>query len=458
MQRAWSIPLPAIPGDDAPMTPLAYRSARAIAIAALAVVGAGGLGAARGRLAAQPPPPAPESAARGKAVYENRCVECHGSSGKGDGSASPMLTPRPRDFTLGRFKIRSTESGSLPTDDDLLRSVRQGLYGSAMPAWDKILSDAEIQDVVAYVKGFSPRFTTEATSPVALGAQVPSSPDSIARGQETYARLKCSSCHGVDGRGTGAIAVNFEDDWKRPLNAANLSEPWVFHGGSTSRDIYLRFRTGMSGTPMPSFKDAATDAEMWDLANYVVSLARKPVWSMTADEITAQYQKEAAEAKADPVKRGRYLVDTHLCALCHSPIDENGRILDGLKFAGGQLIRIVPFGDYPTGNLTSDKETGLGTWTDDELKRVITTGVRRNGARLPPFPMDWPAFSSMTPEDLNAMVAYIRTIPPISNKIPETTRPFLPVYLWGKFKMLILQQDPPTMIYPGNVGTPGGQR
>ena len=43
----------------------------------------------------------------------------------------------------------------------------------------------------------------------------------------------------------------------------------------------------MSGTPMPSFTDAATDAEMWDLANYVVSLARKPVWAMTADEVAA---------------------------------------------------------------------------------------------------------------------------------------------------------------------------
>jgi hypothetical protein len=176
---------------------------------------------------------------------------------------------------------------------------------------------------------------------------------------------------------------------------------------------------------------------MWDLANYVVSLGRQPVWSMSADEITALYAQQEREAKADPVKRGRYLVDTHLCVICHSPIDQNGRILPGMKFAGGQLIRIVPFGDYPTANLTSDKDTGLGNWTDDEIKRAITTGVRRNGGRLPPFPMDWSAFSAMTPDDLNAMVRYLRTVPPISNKVPDVSRPFLPVYLWGKFKMLI---------------------
>ena len=71
----------------------------------------------------------------------------------------------------------------------------------------------------------------------------------------------------------------------------------------------MRFRAGMSGTPMPSFKDAATDAEMWDLANYVVSLARKPVWEMTADEVAAFYAQQDAEAQANPVKRGAYLVD-----------------------------------------------------------------------------------------------------------------------------------------------------
>ena len=75
---------------------------------------------------------------RGKEVYDVRCVECHGALGKGDGPAAHLMMPRPRDFTLARYKIRSTETGSLSTDDDLQRSVRQGLYGSAMPAWQKI--------------------------------------------------------------------------------------------------------------------------------------------------------------------------------------------------------------------------------------------------------------------------------------------------------------------------------
>jgi cbb3-type cytochrome c oxidase subunit III len=428
-----------------------YRSAFSLAVVA-AVAGAGLFADAQ----TAPATPSAVSPQRGKAIYQKHCVECHGKTGRGDGPASPFLTPRPRDFTFGKYKIRSTDTGQVPTDEDLIRSVSQGLYGSAMPAWTQLLPDADIRDVVAYIKTLTPRFQNEPPAAVTLGPQVTSSPESITRGKEVYTRLQCRSCHGTDGRGTGAVTTEFEDDWKQPLRAADLTQPWTFHGGSTSRDVFMRFRTGMSGTPMPSFAGSANDAEMWDLANYVVSLARKPIWSMTAQEITDQYAHEADEAKRDPVKRGRYLVDTHLCAICHSPMDEDGRIMDGMQLAGGQLMRIVPFGDYPTGNLTSDKDTGLGNWTDDQIKQAITRGMLKDGTRLPPYPMDWPAFSAMTPDDLNAMVAYLRTVPPVSNRVPRPSRPMLPVYLWGKFKMLILQKDPPIIIYPGNVGTKAG--
>ena len=403
--------------------------------------------------------PAPSTAQpRGKAVYDAHCVECHGESGRGDGPAAAFLRPRPRDFTSGKFKIRSTETGSVPTDEDLIRSVRQGLYGTAMPAWDRILSDADIQRRGQYVKSLSPQLRRSgAGRSRSATPNTPSSPDSVARGQNVYAKLQCGKCHGSDGRGTGAVTTTFEDDWRQPLRAADLTEPWTFHGGATSRDVFLRFRTGMAGTPMPSFADAAGEGEMWDLANYVVSLARKPVWSMNADEIKAMYAAQDADAKANPVKRGAYLVDTLGCAQCHSPADEQKRMLPGMKLAGGLLLRIEPFGDYPTGNLTSDKETGLGNWTDEEIKRAITKGILKDGTRLLPFPMDYGSYSTLTPDDLNAIVAYLRTVPPVSNKVPRPTRPFLPVYLWGKFKMLILGQDPPMIFFPGNVGVKGGR-
>ena len=433
---------------------------RAIVLALMTFAGAATVAALLPHVRAQqgsasPPPPAASS--RGRQVYETHCVECHGESGRGDGPAAMSLVPHPRDFTSGRYKIRSTETGSLPTDDDLLRSVRTGLPGSAMPGWGPLLPDADVRDVVAYIKTLSPRFAAEQPEPLPATTPVPSSPDSVARGAAVYATLQCSKCHGEDGRGVGAVTTRFEDDWGFTLHSANLAEPWTFRGGPDAADAFMRFRAGVSGTPMPSYTGTATDTEMWDLANYVLSLRRKPVWEMNADEVTTFYAQQEAEALADPVRRGEYLVDILACPVCHSPVDEQRRTLPGMRLAGGLRMQLSPFGMYPTGNLTSDKETGLGNWTDDEIKRVITKGTLRDGTRMLPFPMDWPSFSTMKESDLNAVVAYLRTVPPVRNKVPRLTRTFLPVYLWNKFEMLILGRDLPSYFYAGNAGATGGQ-
>jgi cytochrome c oxidase cbb3-type subunit 2 len=435
-----------------PVSPVGRRHSIA-AILGLAAIPLGLLLLGGQRTVAQDQVRTPGGAPRdGATVYAAHCAECHGPDGKGDGPASFLLSPHPRDFSTGSYKIRTTETGSVPTDEDLLRSVRRGLHGTAMPAWEGLLSDEEIRNVVGHVKSFSPQFAKTRPEPVMVGAEVPGSPEGVARGRAVYERLQCDACHGTDGRGAGAVATEFEDDWGQPMWAADLTEPWTFRGGATARDVFLRFRTGMSGTPMPSFKDAATDAEMWDLAHYVLSLARKPAWEMNAGELAALYAREEAEAKADPVGRGRHLVDAMGCGLCHSPLDDNRRLLPGMKLAGGMRITVEPFGDHVTGNLTSDVETGLGAWTDEEIIRTMTQGILRDGTRLLPFPMDWPSYSTLSPDDLRAIVAYLRTVPPVSNRIPPPERPFLPLYLWGKFRMLILGTDLPMTFHAGNAG------
>lgn len=433
-----------------------------LVVGGMVVAGVSSLWTPPARLDAQTTPPAPVATggspqARGKIVYDAHCVKCHGTTGRGDGPAAAFLNPRPRNFSSGGYKIRTTETGSVPTHDDLIRSVRQGLFGTSMPAWDKLLPDSDIRDLVGYVEGLSARFGNEPPKLVTVGAGTASSPQSIGCGKQVYEKVRCAACHGVDGRGTGAVTNTFEDDAKQPLRASDLTEPWMFHGGASARDVYLRFRTGMTGTPMPSFADAASEAEMWDLANYVVSLARKPVWEMNAGEVAAFFAERDADARANPAKRGAYLVETLGCTLCHAPVNENWQALPGMRLAGGLRLRIEPFGDFPTGNLTSDKETGLGNWTDDEIKRVITRGILRDGTRLLPYPMDWASFSTMKPEDINAIVAYLRTVPAVSNKVPRPSWTFLPVHLWGKFRMLILGNDPPGFFFPGNAGTKGGR-
>ncbi len=389
----------------------------------------------------------------GKSIYQSRCVACHGSEGKGNGPASALLNPRPRDFTAGKFKFRSTESGSIPSDDDLLNTVRNGLHATAMPDWKPFLGDDSLRAVIAYVKLFSSRFSTETPRPVNLGPEVPASPASIAAGRRVFEKLECASCHGTDGAGKDAVTTELQDDWGNDLRAANLTEPWTFRGGAAARDIYLRFRTGIDGSPMPSYVGSASDREMWDLANYVVSIARKPVWSMREKEVMNFYAEMQSKTKQDPVVRGKYLVATLGCAFCHSPVKDDGSIVEELKFAGGQRWDLYPFDNVVSYNLTSDKETGLGNWTDDQIKTFLTKGIRRNGTRMLPYPMPWPAFASLREEDLNAIVAYLRTIPPVYNRIPDPQSPDIVSYLWGKFEALILKKDIPIRVFSGNAGT-----
>jgi len=369
-----------------------------------------------------------------------------------------MMTPRPRSFIEARYKIRTTGTGSLPTDDDVVRSVAHGLPGTAMPGWADLLRPADILAVVDHLKSLSPRFLREQARPVSAENEFPEqSPSSVARGRAAYERLQCGKCHGIDGRGTGAVATEFVDDWGLPTAATDLTESWTFRGGATPRDVFFRLRTGMAGTPMPSFADASSDPELRDLGAYVVSLARTPVWDMRADELQAFYADRDREARANPVKRGRYLVGTLGCATCHSPLDEERRVLPGMKFAGGLLFVFDPFGRYPTGNLTSDRETGLGSWSDDEIIRAFTLGVLRDGTRLPPAPMDYASYGSLTAADQAAIVAYLRTIPPVRNKVPPPTKTALLRHIWLKFSMFFLGLDPPIVLFAGNVGDTGDQ-
>src|SRR5437879_2663222 len=98
---------------------------------------------------------APEAAlAAGQSVYEQHCAACHGLGGQGDGPAAVWLYPKPRRFTSGLFKIKSTPSGFLPTDEDLFQTTTRGMPGSSMPSFI-YLTEQQRRDVVQYVKSLS---------------------------------------------------------------------------------------------------------------------------------------------------------------------------------------------------------------------------------------------------------------------------------------------------------------
>ncbi len=216
---------------------------------------------------------APQEVEAGKQIYTRKCAQCHGDEGKGNGPAADEVFPKPRDFTRGLFKIRTTPSGSVPTDDDLFRIVTNGMPGTAMPGWS-VLPERERSQVVQYLKTFSEKFKEAAPTPITIPKEVPSSPESIARGKELYRDAECWQCHGDEGRGDGPSLPTLKDDWNNLIWPANLTKCWNFRGGSGPRDIFTRFMTGVSGTPMPSYAEIFEPEQAWDLANYVRSLCR----------------------------------------------------------------------------------------------------------------------------------------------------------------------------------------
>lgn len=210
----------------------------------------------------------------GRALYDQKCAQCHGIDGDGAGVAADRLLPRPRDLTSGVFKIRTTPSGELPTDADLASIIRLGMPYTAMPAWP-LLDDGEVDSLVAYIKTFAEDFAYPEmiVPPIEIPAPPPMNDESILAGQKAYELNKCFECHGQEGRGDGPSAPTLRDDWGQTIRPADLTKRWTFRGGRTRADIYRTFTTGLNGTPMPSYADSIGDEERWQLVDYVYSLS-----------------------------------------------------------------------------------------------------------------------------------------------------------------------------------------
>lgn len=210
-------------------------------------------------------------AARGRTVYDANCAVCHGAAGDGRGMAAHMLRTKPRDFSRGVFKFRSTPSGKLPTDADLIRAIRGGLPGSAMIPQDHLTAE-EVGDVIAFLKTFSTRFAEEPSpTPIAIPPPPPLTEALLTRGHQIFRDMRCPECHGPEGRGDGPSADRMKDDLGQPLRPADLTRR-PFKGGSSPEDLFRTLATGIGGTPMPSFEDAMDPPEIWAVVYHVLSL------------------------------------------------------------------------------------------------------------------------------------------------------------------------------------------
>ena len=243
----------------------------------------------------------------GRGAYLTYCVGCHGVAGDGRGEAARFLSPLPRDFQTASFKFSSTRSGRLPTDDDLRRSIRDGLRGSAMPGWD-LLPARTIDALIVYIKTFSPRWTGRDPASMIPVVNDPyrkrkDKSAAIARGEAVYHGFAtCWTCHPAyvsQGRINQYLAAmeNPTREYFRPLLSESEAKPNAegeviyppdfvrdfVRAGAGIDDIYRSIGAGITGTAMPTWIDSmeyktkdgevlVDPADVWAMAYYVQSL------------------------------------------------------------------------------------------------------------------------------------------------------------------------------------------
>jgi len=221
--------------------------------------------------------------AHGKQVYERRCMGCHGVKGDGNGPAATFMTKqRPRDFTAAVFKFRVTKE-PLPTDGDLLRTITRGVRGTAMPAWYNLPLNDRLA-VIQYIKYELAVDRSDPSKPYAYFVEEPPGPplyigkppapsqQMLDRGKQVWETAKCWECHGKTGKGDGEKAAGLKDDLGFGIVPADLTSG-QFKSGPAVEDIFRTMSTGLSGTPMPSYRDSLPEEDRWALAYYILSLS-----------------------------------------------------------------------------------------------------------------------------------------------------------------------------------------
>lgn len=261
----------------------------------------------------------------GRVAYLRYCVGCHGERGDGNGEAAIFLNPKPRNFASALYKFSSTRSGQLPTDDDLKRTLRDGLKGSAMPSFG-LLPDQTLNALVAYIKTFSPKWVErepEASIPVVANPYMPfeTRAEAIARGEKVYHGFAiCWSCHPAYvheekiNEYLVALGNTRRDEFRpdlyesegKPNEEGEMVYPPDFRrdfvrAGMKVEDLYRSIAAGITGTAMPTWVDSisipgkqpgdppvVSQEDLWAMAYYVQSLIAQRPALLSKDQVAVR--------------------------------------------------------------------------------------------------------------------------------------------------------------------------
>lgn len=243
----------------------------------------------------------PDRLKAGGKVYKMQCVQCHGTAGDGRGPTGAWVYPHPRDFRLGVSKFVSTPTGK-PTRDDLIRILRRGVTGNAMPSYP-LLPDEQIDALAAYTIYLSLRGRVEydalaallgdgldddlsvfardrlrvelrawsETESLAVRPGLPPDLDNAGRIRSGHALFigsaGCASCHADYGR----KEQYRYDAWGVAVRPADLTIG-DYHGGKEPDDLFRRVRCGIPGSGMPAAPTTLTDEQIWQLVAFLRAL------------------------------------------------------------------------------------------------------------------------------------------------------------------------------------------
>ena len=317
----------------------------------------------------------------GRQLYLAECSGCHGEHGKADGPAAEAIDPKPRNLANEPFKFRSTASSQPPVRADIVETIARGMPGSAMPAFG-FLTEEERGLIADYVMYLARIDTLPVPEVLELGEETPATADSNARGHAVYTRMGCGMCHGENGHGDGPSSKTLKDEQGRPIAARDFRLA-RFRRGASAAELYRTFEAGIDGTPMPSYKGNYTNAEAWDLARYVFSFRAEPTLPA-----------------ADPVARGRQVVEEKQCFACHVIEGRGGVVGPSLDVSAKKLHfdwikefladprakgKIYPFTPYRMPDL------GLAP---DEIEGILALLAEISGRQYPEAPELVPAIDS----------------------------------------------------------------
>lgn len=253
----------------------------------------------------------------------------------------------------------------------------------------------------------------------------------------------CGNCHARDAQGIyypgRALAGGFTFDVIDPdlpghVIAPNITpDPDTGIGKWSKADIVVALRDGkrldgsIIGPPMPiPMYRQLSDQDATAIATYLFSLppvknsVQNSQYKIKLTEYGPPVTHVDAPSREDKVAYGRYLATMGHCVLCHTPPGDGQPVNMKLAFAGGREFgRIGQIGPSISRNITSDPEQGIGKWSDNDIKQAITKAIRPDGTKLA-GPMPYDRYAKMTPNDLDAIVAFMRTIKPIKSQ--DTTQ------------------------------------